>query len=163
MNPLSQTLAGRVNPLRIQKISMIDLSVAEVMTQPVRTITEETTANAVARLFAEEDIGSAIVVDSETDDLVGIVTESDIMHQVAIDADMTTTAVRSFMSTPVVTIGSAEPIHTAAELMKDHTIRRLPVVDDGGLVGVLTTTNLTHYLPRLRNTILRNRSEFDGQ
>jgi CBS domain-containing protein len=142
---------------------MIDQLVADVMTHSVRTITRETTASTVARLFSEDDIGSALVVDSETDDLVGIVTESDIMHQVAIDADISTVSVNSFMTTPVITIPSTESIHTAATLMKDHSIRRLPVVDDGTLVGVLTTTNLTHYLPHLRANILRERDELSGQ
>ena len=142
---------------------MIDQSVTDVMTHSVRTITEETTASAVARLFAEEGIGSAVVVAPETGDLVGLVTESDIMCQVAIDADVTTVPVSSFMTTPVITVSSTESIHTAATLMKDHSIRRLPVVDAGDLVGILTTTDLTHYLPRLRNSILRNRGEFAGQ
>lgn len=142
---------------------MIDQSVADVMTRSVRTITEETTASAVARLFAEDDIGSAVVVAPETDDLIGIVTESDIMQQVASDADVTAVPVGSFMSTPVITIASTESIHTAATLMKDHAIRRLPVVDHDDIIGMLTTTDLTHYMPRLRNTILRERNELAGQ
>ena len=142
---------------------MIDQSVADVMTRSVRTVTEELTASAVARLFAKEGMGSAVVVDPETGDLVGIVTDSDIMHQVATDADVTTVPVHSFMTAPVVTISSTESIHAAATLMKDHSIRRLPVVDAGEVVGILTTTNLTHYLPRLRNSILRTRGELATQ
>ena len=142
---------------------MIDQSVADVMTHSVRTIAKETTASAVARLFAENHIGSAVVVDPETGDLIGIVTESDIMHQVATDADVTSVPVSSFITTPVITISSTESIHAAATLMKEHSIRRLPVVDGDDLVGVLTTTNLTHYIPRLRNTILRARNELAGQ
>lgn len=142
---------------------MIDRSVGDVMTRSVRTVTEATTASAVARLFADDDIGSALVVDPATDDLVGIVTESDIMQQVARDADTSSATVGSFMTAPVVTIASAESIHAAATTMKDHSIRRLPVVDGEDLVGVLTTTNLTHHLPRLRNAILRSRDELAGQ
>ena len=142
---------------------MIDQSVSDVMKHSARTITEETTASTVARLFAENGIGSAVVVDPETDDLLGIVTDSDIMQQVATGADITAVAVGSFMTTPVITINSTESIDTAATLMRDHSIRRLPVVDDDDLVGILTTTDLTHYLPRLRNAILRTRNELDGQ
>lgn len=138
---------------------MIDQSVDEVMTRSVRTVSEETTASAVARLFATSGIGSAVVVDPESDELLGIVTESDIMQQVASDADVTTVLVGSFMTTPVVTVTSTDSIDTAATLMKTHSIRRLPVVDDGTLVGVLTTTNLAHYIPRLRDAILRTRHE----
>ena len=142
---------------------MIEQHVGDVMTHSVRTVTGETTASAVARLFAENNIGSAVVVDPETGDLLGIVTESDIMHQVAINADVTSVPVSSFMTTPVITISSTESIHAAATLMKEHSIRRLPVVDGDDLVGVLSTTNLTHYIPRLRNTILRTRNELVGQ
>jgi CBS domain-containing protein len=95
--------------------------------------------------------------------MVGIVTESDIMHQVAVDADVRSVPVGAFMTSPVVTTTSTESIHVAATLMRDHSIRRLPVVDDGEPVGMLTTTNLVHYIPRLRNDILRARNEFAGQ
>jgi CBS domain-containing protein len=138
---------------------MIDQSVGDVMTHAVRTVTGETTASAVARLFAENRIGSAVVVDPDTGELLGIVTESDIMRQVAADADVASTPVRSFMTAPVVTIASTDSIDTAAILMKERSIRRLPVVDGDDLVGMLTTTNLAHYLPRVRDSILRTRNE----
>jgi CBS domain-containing protein len=142
---------------------MIDLSVGDVMTRSVRTISREATACKVAVLFAEHNIGSAVVVAPETGEVTGIVTESDIMQQVAAGAAIEAVRVDSFLSAPVITTTSSERIHTAADVMKEHSIRRLPVVDDGDLVGILTTTNLTHYLPRLRNTILRERNEHSGQ
>ena len=133
------------------------------MAHTVRTITEETTASDVARLFAAQDIGSAVVVKPGTTDVVGIVTESDVMHQVAIDADIASVTVGSFMTAPVVTIDSSISIHEAATTMKEHSIRRLPVMDGDDLVGILTTTSLTLYLPRLRNAVLRTRGELAGQ
>lgn len=142
---------------------MIDQSVGDVMTSSVRTVTPETTASSLAGLFADDGVGSAVVVDPETGAIVGIVTESDVLSLVASDADVTSTQVQSFMTTPVITVTTTDPIHQAATVMKEHSIRRLPVVDDGNLEGVLTTTNLTHYMPRLRNTILRSRNEFTGQ
>ncbi|MBX0325965.1 CBS domain-containing protein [Halomicroarcula sp. F13] len=142
---------------------MIDQSVGDVMTQSIRTIPAETTACDVATLFADQDIGSAVVVDSETGEYIGIVTETDIMQQVAAGADINSVRVTAFLSTPLVTIASTEDIHAAATLMKEHSIRRLPVTDDGDLVGILTTTDLTHYLPRLRNTILRGRNDLSAQ
>ncbi|MDT3434708.1 CBS domain-containing protein [Haloarcula sp. 1CSR25-25] len=138
---------------------MIDQKVGDVMTRNVRSISPETTACEVATLFAEQGIGSVLVGDTETGAYSGIVTESDIMHQVAIGADIDSVRVKTFLSTPLVTIASTENIHAAAALMKEHSIRRLPVTDDGDIVGILTTTDLTHYLPRLRNTILRGRND----
>jgi len=142
---------------------MIDQFVGKVMSQSVRTVPPETTARDVATLFAEHDIGSAVVVDPETGEFSGIITESDIMQQVAAGADIGSVRVAAFLSTPLVTIASTEDIHVAATLMKEHSIRRLPVTDDGDLVGILTTTDLTHYLPRLRNTILRDRNDLAKQ
>lgn len=129
------------------------------MTRSVRTITPETTGGTVARLFAEHNIGSAVVVSSEVGNPIGIVTQSDIMQQVAAKADLNTVRVDSFMSTPLITITSTEDIYTAATLMKDRSLRRLPVIDEGNLIGILTTSDLTDYLPRLRNTISRRRNE----
>lgn len=142
---------------------MIDLSVGDAMTRSVRTITGGLTACDVAILFAESDIGSAVVVVPETDEIVGIVTESDIIQQVAAGADMGSVRVDSFLTAPVITIASSDSIHTAADLMKEHSIRRLPVVDDSDLVGILSTTDLAHYLPRLRKTIRRERNEDSAQ
>lgn len=93
------------------------------------------TAGAVARLFADDDIGSAVVVTPDTSDIVGIATGSDIMQQVAVDADVSTVTVGSFLTSPVIMVSSAASIHAEATLMKDHSIRRLPVVDGGELVG----------------------------
>ncbi|MGM0718819.1 MAG: CBS domain-containing protein [Halobacteriota archaeon] len=142
---------------------MIDQSVGDVMTSSVHTVEGEATACDVAVLFAEHSIGSAVVTGSETGEVTGIVTESDIMKRVAAGDDIESVRVDSFLSAPVITVASSESIHTAADLMKEHSIRRLPVVDDDELVGILTTTNLTHYLPRLRNGILRDRNVRVGQ
>jgi|GEM_PF-3337512 CBS domain-containing protein len=67
---------------------MIEQIVGDVMTQSVRTIPPETTACDVATLFADQNTGSAIVVDPVTGEYSGIVTESDIMQQVAAGADI---------------------------------------------------------------------------
>lgn len=142
---------------------MIEQFVGDVMTPSVQTIPPETTACDVATLFADHDIGSAVVVNPESGQYSGIVTESDIMQLVAAGADIDSVHVATFLSTPIVTIASTEDIHAAATLMKEHSIRRLLVTDDGDPVGILTTTDLTHYLPRLRNTILRGRNDLTAQ
>ncbi|WP_283241371.1 cyclic nucleotide-binding/CBS domain-containing protein [Haloterrigena sp. H1] len=67
------------------------------------------------------------------------------------------------MNTAVVTVTSDKSIREAAALMREHSVQHLPVVDDDEVVGILTTTNLAHYLPRLRRNILRSRNELSGQ
>lgn len=141
---------------------MIDQSVGDVMTQSVQTITPEVTAREVATLFARHNIGSVVVVEPETNEPLGIVTESDVLREVAAGADVESRQAASFLTSPLVTIPTDADIHAAADRMKEHSIRRLPVIEDGTLLGILTTTDLTHYLPRLRNTILRDRSQLAG-
>ena len=136
---------------------MIEQSVGDVMTPSVQTIPPDTTACAVAKLFADNDIGSAVVVNPEADAILGIVTESDIMRQVAAGADIGAVQVDTFLSQSLVSVTSDEEIHRVATLMKEHSVQRLPVIDDGELQGMLTTSDLTDYLPRLRNTIRRTR------
>jgi len=142
---------------------MIDQFVGDLMTKSVQTIPPETTASGVATLFADHDIGSVLVIDPETDQYIGIVTESDIMQLVAAGADIDAIPVSTFLSAPIVTIASTKNIHAAATVMKEHSVRRLPVTEGGEIVGILTTTDLTHYLPRLRNTVLRGRSDLAAQ
>lgn len=142
---------------------MINQEVGSVMTTSVRTVSPETTACEIATLFANQDIGSVLVTDNETNDYVGIVTESDIMQQVASGADINSVCLDTFLSTPLITIATTANIHEAAALMKEHSIRRLPVTEGDDIVGILTTTDLTHYLPRLRNTILRGRDDLAAQ
>jgi CBS domain-containing protein len=130
------------------------------MSSPVQTVTAECSAVEAAQRMRADGVGSLVVRD-DTDAIAGIVTQSDIIEVLAAAADMATTTVADLMSSPVVTVGSDDRILAAAELMKDNSVRRLPVVDDGELVGIVTTTDLTHYLPRLRGTILRNRAVLD--
>lgn len=138
---------------------MIFLTVDNAMTTTVRTTDGGMTACDVARTLEDEAIGSVLVCDPETGEIRGIVTASDVIRLVASGADMESTPVEAFMSEDVVTIEPDRSVHDAALLMREHSVRRLPVLDDGELVGIVTTTNLTHYLPRLRNTILRERAE----
>ena len=130
---------------------MIETTVAEIMIAPASTIAGTATATEAAERLRDRTIGSLVVV--EGDDVVGIVVESDITVLVAERRDPDI-HVSAFMSAPVVVAESTERIAVAAERMQDHRIKRLPVVDDEELVGVVTTTDLAYYLPRYRTEIV---------
>lgn len=70
---------------------------------------------------------------------------------------------QTFLSQPLVSVSSTEEIHRAAALMKEYSIQRLPVIDDGELCGIVTTSDLTDYIPRLRNTIRRSQRKTANQ
>lgn len=136
---------------------LVPLSVADCMDSAVETIAPEDSVRAVARALAQGDAGALVVC--AADEPVGIVTESDVVRAVAAGEAVDETTVRSVMSADLVTVGPEASIEQAAELLSDHGIRRLPVVDDGELVGIVTAAALADFLPRLAER--RRRSDAD--
>lgn len=127
---------------------MLQLSIGEVMTSPVETIEPGESARSVATILAENEFGSLVVCEGGAP--VGIVTYSDVTKLVSEGRDPDSTAVESFMSTPIVTIHEDESIDEAAKALRANSIKRLPVVDgDGDVVGIVTTTDLSNYIPHL--------------
>ncbi|WP_435196854.1 CBS domain-containing protein [Natronomonas sp. EA1] len=125
---------------------LVPLSVADLMSTTVRTVTPTATVREAAAQFREANVGSLVVVD---DGPVGIITEADIVRLVAEGAALDDTTVGDVMTTELVTVGPEATLAHAAELLTTHDIRRLPVVDDDGLVGILTSSDLATYLPHL--------------
>lgn len=124
-----------------------DAPVSELMTEPVETIDPDATVVEAARILSERGIGSLIVGGDPID---GIVTEGDIVRNVAEEGDLSETTVADVMSDPVVTIRPDESIRTAGERMGHNGVKKLPVTENGSAVGIVTTTDLAHYLPRQR-------------
>jgi CBS-domain-containing membrane protein len=139
-------------------------SVEQVMTRDVITVSPETKITEVARILVEHSISGVPVVD-EGGNVVGIVSEGDILvreaaHQPPSRRPLarffrgrTTTAetrqkvgaqtARDAMTSPARTIESFRSIRTAAEIMTEHKVNRLPVVDeDGKLLGIVTRADL---------------------
>lgn len=130
---------------------MYELSIGAVMTSPVETVDPGESARAVATRLADNEFGSLVV--SETGTPVGIVTYTDITRLVSDGRDPDSTAVEEIMSTPLVTIHEDELVGEAAKMLREHGIKRLPVVDDDGtVVGIATTTDLANYIPHLMGT-----------
>ncbi len=123
------------------------ISVREVMHAPVEQIEPAASARAAADRLTENGIGSLVVSDDGVP--VGIVTEADVTKLVSDGHDPTETTVEGFMSSPLITIEASDPVKRAAETMRANNIRRLPVVEDGSVVGIVTTTDLSNYLPHL--------------
>jgi CBS domain-containing protein len=128
-------------------MSREETPVSDIMTSPVRTVTEETTVTEAATILAEEHIGSLVVGESI---ICGIITETDIVRTVGGDIDPDETTVSDIMSEPVVTIRPHEAAHVAGERMGHNNVKKLPVTEDGEPVGIITTTDLAHFFPKSR-------------
>ncbi|MBV0900258.1 CBS domain-containing protein [Haloarcula salina] len=126
---------------------LVPLLVRDVMRTPVETIGPDATVVEAARRLRDGGIGSLVV---ETDgDCVGIITESDVVAVTAEEGDTTALTVGDVMAEALVTVAPDADLETAVERLRTHNIKKLPVIEDGSLVGILTTTDLSNYIPHI--------------
>jgi CBS domain-containing protein len=120
--------------------------VKDVMTTNVLVTTPDATAMEAAKLMASEDRGSVVVVEKASP--VAIVTERDLFKKVvAIGRLPKEVLVRDIMSAPLISVSPDQSLRMAAKLMTDKEIRRLPVVENNKLVGIITAKDLARLEP----------------
>ena len=142
------------------------LTVADVMTKEVLTVKKNTTIRELAELFATRRISSAPVVDDEGD-VIGIVTESDLVEQdknlhiptvislfdwvIYLESEkkferelkkMTGQTVADIFSPDVVTVAPTAPVSDAADIMSSKGIHAVPVVTGRKVVGIVARIDL---------------------
>ncbi len=113
----------------------------EVMTQSLATIAPDDTVAHAASIMRDRDIGDVIVM--EDGRLVGIVTDRDLAIQALTDSvDPHHAPVSRFMCTKVITGNPDWSMTRVARTMSRHQIRRLPIVQDEQLVGIITLADI---------------------
>ena len=119
------------------------------MQTEVETATEDATVLDVARTLDEPTVEAVVIVDGDA--VVGTVTKSDAVSLLADERDPAAVTAAEVMASPVHTVHVDESIVTAAERLREHRIRVLPVLDDADeLVGIVTTALLSQYIPHVR-------------
>ena len=126
---------------------MDDVFVGSLMSSPVHTVATDTSLRSAGRLMLEHGIGSVIAVDDDGR-LEGILTATDFIRVIAEGAPDPNATVGASMSTDVTTTTASEPIRGVADLMLEQGFHHVPVLDDGDVIGVITTTDLTAYISR---------------
>ncbi len=121
--------------------------VSEIMSSPVKTVGKDETVEEVARVFAEEGVGSLIIGEDPVD---GIITEYDVVKSIGQGKNPAETTVGQLMSEPVVTIRPSDTVENAGDRMGNNGVKKLPVTEGGEPVGIITTTDLAHFLPHHR-------------
>ena len=117
-------------------------TIDEMMTIDPRTVQDQATIEDAARVMRDADIGDVIVL-NEDGLVAGIVTDRDlVVRALANGVDPTEVRVGSILNNGVVSIAPDESVDTALDLMRDHKIRRLPVIENQRLVGVVTLGDL---------------------
>ena len=117
------------------------LKVRDTMTGSPRSIDASASVVEAAQLMREGHIGSLPITDDEQ--LVGMITDRDITTRVVAEAaDHTKTSVGDVSSRDLVTVEPDEDLDDALQLMARHQVRRLPVVENGRLVGIVAQADI---------------------
>ena len=121
-------------------------TVKDLMTKNVVTIDANKTIVEAAALMSEKDIGDLIVMDDNTP--VGIVTERDLVRRVMAEGKSADSKVSEVMTRSLKVIDPEAPIKEAARRMVNKRIRRLPVIKDNKLVGIITAADFAKHLSK---------------
>jgi CBS domain-containing protein len=116
------------------------------MTKRVLTIESQETVFEAAKLMSQKEVGDLIVVDNEMP--VGIVTERDFVRRIMARGKTLDTKVSDVMSSPLVTISPDASVKEAARKMVKHRIRRLPVLKEHKLMGIIVVSDFARHLGR---------------
>lgn len=141
------------------------MRVSDLMSRDVVTVVPEASLKEAAALLAERKISGVPVV-GVTGAVVGVLSEADILVKTGaevrrggllgwlldpgldLEEKITATTVGEAMSAPAVTIGPDRHVHEAASLMVSESVNRLPVVEDGTLVGIVTRADVVRAFTR---------------
>jgi CBS domain-containing protein len=123
------------------------MQVSEVMTRAAVTESPADSLRDAASRMWKQQTGSLLVM--EGDELLGIVTERDLMKAVARGADLDNTPVSAVMTRTVLTVAPDTSLHQAARHMATRWIRHLPIVADGQVVGMVSQRDLCWVLAAL--------------
>jgi CBS domain-containing protein len=116
-------------------------SVRDAMTENPRSIGASASVVEAARLMRDEHIGSLPITDDE--ELVGMITDRDITTRVVAEAaDPKMTSVGDVVSRDLISVEPDEDLEEAVQLMASHQVRRLPVVENGRLVGIVAQADV---------------------
>ena len=137
---------------------MLVSDLLEVKGTEVATIDSEATVGTAVADLARHRIG-ALVVSPDGSRIDGIVSERDIVRRLSeLHNDLLDETVASIMSTSVEVCAPGDDVETIMNLMTEHRIRHVPVVDDSGLCGIISigdvVKNRIHELEKDRNELM---------
>ena len=111
------------------------------MVDSVLSVNSSVPAFEVAKLMEGSDVGAIIVLENQIP--TGIVTNKDLTIKLIAHSYPSDTPIRRIMSSPLISISSQTDIQTASELMSSRKIRKLPVIDDDQVKGMIVATEIT--------------------
>ena len=121
--------------------------VKEIMSNSVVSVDSSVTATDAAKMMEDANVGAITVLENGSP--VGIVTDRDFAIKITAHSYPIDTPVRRIMSSPLISIDPNSDLWTASDLMSTRNVRKLPVIDDDRIVGIITSGDLVKYFASL--------------
>jgi predicted transcriptional regulator len=127
----------------------MNITVKKWMHKNIALAKNDESAKTAANEMVNKKVGSLIVIDKEKKP-IGIVTETDFVRKVvASGVSSKMIQIEDIMSTKMVSIESDKDITDASEIMKNKNVKRLPVVENEKVVGIITSTDIVNAMAKL--------------
>jgi signal-transduction protein with cAMP-binding, CBS, and nucleotidyltransferase domain len=134
--------------LKLSEDKYLNAPVTEVMDHNIVILDDSASINEAARGMEENGVTSILVRDSESGKVTGIVTERDIIYRaVAKSLGMYKVKIKKIMTTPLITVDKQTPCIEAIKIMRVKGLRRLPVLGEANVIGIVTLMELAGNVP----------------
>jgi len=118
--------------------------VKQIMNNFVVSVDSSVTATDAAKMMEDAGVGSVVVLENNLP--VGIVTDRDFAIKITAHSYPIDTPVRRIMSSPLISIDPNSDLWVASDLMSTRNVKKLPVIDDDKVVGMLTSSDLVKHI-----------------
>ncbi len=131
-------------------MEFMNLCARDLMKKDVKTIKEMDSINKAITTMIDLGLSSLVVERNDDNDALGMITRKDIVEALIpeIETGVEAMLVEDIMSKPVITVSPDLSISQCYQMMRMMGVRRMPVVDNKELVGILSSTDLFHYLTK---------------
>ena len=118
--------------------------VKQIMSTSVLSVDSSVTATNAAKMMEDAGVGSVVVLENNLP--VGIITDRDFAIKITAHSYPIDTPIRRIMSSPLISIDPNSDLWVASDLMSTRNVRKLPVIDDDKVVGILTSSDLIKHI-----------------
>jgi len=118
--------------------------VKQIMANSIVSVDSSVSATDTAKMMEDTGVGAVVVLENNLP--VGIVTDRDFAIKIAAHSYPIDTPVRRIMSSPLISIDPDSDLWIASDLMSTRNVRKLPVIDDDKVVGILTSSDLVKHI-----------------
>ncbi len=118
------------------------ICVRDIMTKGVISVDASLTVNDAAKMMEDAKVGAVIVMENNTP--IGIITDRDFAIKIAAHAYPIHTLVKKVMSSPLIGVNPDESVLMVADLMYTRRVRKIPVIEEDKIIGIITATDLVN-------------------